>query len=79
MGYDQCDYIPCEIPNCGRKCVDVHHLKARGMGGIKKEYKAEELMGLCREHHIEYGDLPQFRQWLIDIHLETMKERCLNF
>jgi hypothetical protein len=36
-GYDETDFIPCEI--CGAKAVDIHHIEAKGMGGSKtKDY-----------------------------------------
>jgi hypothetical protein len=31
MGYDETDWIPCEV--CNRQAVDIHHIEARGMGG----------------------------------------------
>ncbi len=75
MGYDETDYIPCEITACGKKAVDIHHIKARGMGGTKRNYSFRELMGLCRDHHEKYGDKKQYLAYLNDIHTNRMNER----
>ena len=49
MGYDETDWIPCEV--CGAKAVDIHHIEARGMGGSKTKDVIENLMALCRSCH----------------------------
>jgi predicted restriction endonuclease len=55
FGYDESDWIPCEW--CGtRRAIDIHHIKARGMGGTKKPDTIENLMALCREDHHRMGD-----------------------
>ena len=66
MGYKTTDFIPCEV--CGCQAVDVHHIEARGMGGSKTADVIENLMGLCRNCHIEYGDKKQHKEFLKDIH-----------
>ena len=58
------EYIPCEM--CNAKAVDIHHIQARGMGGSEKD-SIENLMALCRNCHIKYGDKKQ--------HLEMLKQR----
>lgn len=68
MGYDPEDYIPCEIPGCGKRAVDIHHIESRGMGGTVKADNIKNLMGLCRYHHDEYGDKKQYKKFLQDIH-----------
>lgn len=75
FGYSIADYIPCEIPGCKRRAVDINHIDARGMGGDPTGSKdvIENLMGTCREHHIEYGDKKGFKDWLKETHLEFMK------
>ena len=55
MGYDESDFIPCEI--CSHKAVDIHHIEARGMGGTGKKDDIENLMALCRSCHVQYGDI----------------------
>jgi 5-methylcytosine-specific restriction endonuclease McrA len=69
MGYKKTDFIPCEV--CGSQAVDVHHIEARGMGGNKKADIIENLMGLCRKCHIEYGDKKQYKEFLKDIHAKN--------
>lgn len=66
FGYDLSDFIPCEI--CGLRAVDIHHIKARGMGGSKTKDVIENLMALCRAHHDEYGDITDKREFLQEIH-----------
>ena len=66
MGYKKTDFIPCEV--CGTQAVDIHHIEARGMGGSKEADVIENLMGLCRKCHIEYGDKKQHKEFLKDIH-----------
>ena len=73
MGYKKTDFIPCEV--CGSQAVDVHHIEARGMGGTKKADTIENLMGLCRNCHIEYGDKKQHKEYLKEIHLNNVTNR----
>jgi len=51
FGYTTADFIACEL--CGAKAVDIHHIRARGMGGTKERFinQVENLMALCRECH----------------------------
>jgi 5-methylcytosine-specific restriction endonuclease McrA len=63
-GYDISDFIPCEI--CGAKAVDIHHIDARGMGGSNKD-NINNLMALCRECHLYYGDKKEFKDYLKNI------------
>jgi 5-methylcytosine-specific restriction endonuclease McrA len=60
---------------CGSQAVDVHHIEARGMGGNKKADVIENLMGLCRKCHIEYGDKKQYKEFLKDIHAKNYGKR----
>lgn len=66
FGYTIADFIHCEI--CRAKAVDIHHIKARGMGGSKEADKIENLMALCRSCHIEYGDKKQYVEFLKEVH-----------
>lgn len=72
FGYSGYEFRPCEI--CGGVAVDIHHIRARGMGGSKKRDVIENLMGLCREHHDQYGDKEKHREYLIEVHTEFMKK-----
>ena len=69
MGYKKTDFIPCEV--CGSQAVDVHHIEARGMGGTNEKDTIENLMGLCRKCHIEYGDKKQYKEFLKEIHAKN--------
>jgi len=69
MGYKKTDFIPCEV--CSSQAVDIHHIEARGMGGSKDKDTIENLMGLCRKCHIEYGDKKQYKEFLKDIHAKN--------
>jgi len=69
MGYKKTDFIPCEV--CGSQAVDIHHIEARGMGGSKRADVIDNLMGLCRKCHIEYGDKKQYKEFLKDIHAKN--------
>jgi hypothetical protein len=64
--YDLYDFIPCEV--CESRAVDIHHIEARGMGGTKKKDEIENLMGLCRECHVKYGDISELKDFLKKIH-----------
>lgn len=70
FGYDVSDFIPCEI--CGRRSVDIHHIKCRGMGGSKNHDDISNLMALCRECHILKGDKKQYIDELKEIHFEKL-------
>ncbi len=75
MGYKKTDFIPCEV--CGRQAVDIHHIKARGMGGSKDKDEIENLMAVCRSCHLEYGDKKQWVDFLTDKHKEKLNDhRC---
>lgn len=66
FNYSVSDYIPCEV--CNARAVDIHHIYARGMGGTNKPDTLSNLMALCRECHIKYGDKKEYREYLLDIH-----------
>lgn len=72
--FDFPDFTPCEI--CTKKAVDIHHIDSRGMGGdpTKSKDVIENLMALCRECHIEYGDVPDKIEWLKEIHLKFIQK-----
>lgn len=77
FGYDTSDFIPCEV--CSAKAVDIHHIKARGMGGTKKKDRIENLMSLCRNCHLTYGDKTQHLKFLMDIHHIKLLKENVNF
>ena len=61
----------CEI--CGNYANDIHHIEARKMGGTKQKDSIENLMALCRKHHLQYGDIKDKKDYLKEIHLQFMK------
>jgi hypothetical protein len=71
FGYGEEDFICCEV--CGRRAVDIHHIKARGMGGSKNRDHISNLMALDRECHERLGDKKQYIDFLRDTHEEFMK------
>lgn len=77
FGYTIADFIPCEIPNCGKRAVDIHHIDARGAGGDPQGKKdmIENLMALCRAHHVQYGDKKQHKDYLREVHTHIL-EQC---
>ena len=79
MGYDESDWIKCEIIGCEEKAVDINHLKCRGMGGSKKMDYIENLQATCRHHHIKYADQKQYIDFLRYCHIKAMEERQVQF
>jgi ribosome-binding protein aMBF1 (putative translation factor) len=68
--YDTSDFIPCEV--CGNKAVDIHHIINRGMGATDQINIIENLMAVCRECHIKYGDKKEHLEYLQRIHLNIL-------
>ncbi len=66
FGFDISDFIPCEV--CNSKAVDIHHIKSRKIGGSTQKDTKDNLMALCRECHIKYGDKKQYVDFLIEKH-----------
>ena len=71
--YDTDDFIPCEV--CGAKAVDIHHIKARGMGGSNTKDVIENLQALCRKCHLDFGDKKQWMDFLIDKHKNKLDDK----
>jgi len=66
FGFSTDEFIPCET--CGGKAVDIHHIECRGMGSSKEKDRIENLMAVCRDCHIKYGDKKQYIDYLKEIH-----------
>jgi len=67
------DVIPCEV--CGNRAQDIHHIECRGMGGSKNADVVENLMAVCRQCHIEYGDKKQYINFLKNIHNQRLENK----
>jgi 5-methylcytosine-specific restriction endonuclease McrA len=66
FGYGKEDFISCEV--CGKRAVDIHHINARGMGGSKEKDSIDNLMAVCRECHIAFGDIKEYMDFLKEKH-----------
>ena len=75
FGFDQSDFIPCEI--CGSQAIDIHHIECRGMGGTKEAENIDNLQALCRSCHVKYGDKKEYQEFLKEVHnyfIEVIKK-----
>jgi len=70
FGYDTNSWIACEV--CRATAVDIHHIESRGMGGSKNADTIENLMALCRECHVEFGDKKHYKELLVATHAMRM-------
>lgn len=70
MGYDDSDFIPCEIS--GLKAVDIHHIRGRGRGGRDTLCN---LMAVTRREHERYGDKKDWHDYLIRCHFGAIWKR----
>ena len=73
FGYTTADWMPCEIPGCGQRAVDVAHIIAKSIRDDLRD-DINNLMGSCREHHNEYGDKRQHREYLQEVHKAFMEK-----
>ena len=64
------DHYECEV--CGSPATDIHHIYCKGMGGSKSKDVIENLMGLCRPCHTEYGDKKQYYDFLSSRHKDFL-------
>jgi ribosome-binding protein aMBF1 (putative translation factor) len=63
--------ILCEV--CGSLANDIHHIESRGMGGSTEKDIIGNLMAVCRECHIKYGDKKQYIEFLQEKHNQKLK------
>jgi hypothetical protein len=71
FGYTKDCFVACEV--CGGKAVDIHHIDCRGMGGSKSKDEIKNLMAVCRECHLKYGDKTPFLELLNETHYKFME------
>jgi hypothetical protein len=76
FGISHGEFVPCEI--CQQTAVDIHHIKARGMGGSHLADDIHNLMALCRSCHIKYGDKKKLLNDLIQIHNAFIERHDCN-
>lgn len=74
FGYTVADWIMCEIPGCGQQAVDICHIRAKGIYSHLKD-DIRNLMAKCRGHHVQYGDKPEYFDWLQEIHDKKIEEQ----
>ena len=77
FGYTIADFMPCEIPGCGKRAVDVCHIHAKSTHDKLRD-DITNLMGKCREHHSEYGDKEKHREMIQEAHNKFMQENGVN-
>lgn len=70
FGYSGDEFIPCEV--CGARAVDIHHIDCRGMGGSKKKDEIGNIMAVCRQCHLDYGDKKDKIDFLRNIHIKRI-------
>lgn len=73
FGFDQSDFIPCEI--CKTQANDIHHIECRGMGGTKEPENIDNLQAVCRDCHIKYGDKKEYKEFLKEVHNDYKQRR----
>jgi 5-methylcytosine-specific restriction endonuclease McrA len=79
FGLNSGDYIGCSI--CPSPAVDVHAIIADGMGGRpnKDTHRIENLIALCRDCHVRYGDKKEHKASLFRIHKAKMYDKGIKF
>jgi 5-methylcytosine-specific restriction endonuclease McrA len=73
FGFGQSDFIPCEI--CKAQAIDIHHIECRGMGGTKEPENINNLMAVCRDCHVKYGDKKEYKEFLKEVHNDYKQRR----
>lgn len=70
FNYGPEDVIICEIPGCGQRGVDVHHIIPRSKFGKKRKDEQDSvnnLIGLCRSHHDDAHNNVLTKEYLQDL------------
>ena len=63
----------CELS--GLPSREIHHIEARGMGGRASMDFIENLMCLTRQWHDYFGDVPEWKDELKEVHLWFMEHQ----
>jgi hypothetical protein len=66
FGYGEQDAFLCECCRA-KQAVDVHHIRAKGMGGNKKLDVIENIIGVCRSCHEDAHRNPVVNSDLVEI------------
>ena len=69
-GYDETDFIACEI--CKVKATEIHHLISKGMGGSKTKDYIENLIAICRVCHNKCHASIEFNTKAKEIHKNNL-------
>tara|TARA_R110002124_G_scaffold249132_1_gene414271 strand:- start:162 stop:458 length:297 start_codon:yes stop_codon:yes gene_type:complete len=70
LGYDTCDFMPCEIT--GSRGIDIHHI-------VNRENRIENLMLLTRVKHIELGEIKSKMGYLLETHRDFLMMNGVKF
>ena len=70
FGYDETDFISCEI--CHTTAIEIHHLTPKGMGGSKTKDYIENLIAVCRGCHNKCHSNKEFNTKAKEIHLSNL-------
>jgi 5-methylcytosine-specific restriction endonuclease McrA len=70
------EFVECEV--CKGQAVEIHHLDCKGMGGSKEKDTIDNLMAVCRECHVKYGDKKQYKDLLQEIHNKVLEDNCIT-
>jgi len=70
LGYDTCDFMPCEIT--GSRGVDIHHI-------VNRENRIENLMLLTRVKHVELGEIKSKMAFLLTEHRLFLQVNGVKF
>lgn len=72
------EFIACEC--CGARANDIHHIVARGMGGVANNRLdiIENLQAVCRTCHNKYGDKAEWLEFLVKKHAYALKTNFDN-
>ena len=74
FGYAETDFVPCEV--CEGKSTEIHHILGR-TGDLLNDI--ENLMGICRTCHEDYGQMKETTGMLLQIHKRRLQIAKIPF